>query len=276
MSNSNQKLELRQFDLRKIKDDVVMCMIGRRRSGKSVLIKDIMWYKRHFPIGAVISGTEVANKFFSHIIPKQFIHYEYKSEIIQNILIRQDSILRQMRRDKKSKGHTDIDPKTFFIMDDCLFDNKWVRDKYIRGLFMNGRHYKILYMLTMQYCLGIPPALRGNIDYVFIFQDNSVQNRRKLYENFGGAVPSFELFELIMEKCTKNHECLVIDMAASSSKIEDNIFWFKAKMRDDYHVGLPHLWKSNQYDSDEEEQEDFDYSKIKPKKKLPLDIRKRY
>ena len=63
-----------------------------------------------------------------------------------------------------------IDPRAFLIMDDCLHDNKWTKDKMMRLLFMNGRHWKIMTVITMQYPLGIPPVLRTNIDYVFILQ----------------------------------------------------------------------------------------------------------
>ena len=41
----------------------------------------------------------------------------------------------------------------------------------MRLLFMNGRHWKIILIITMQYPLGIPPNLRTNIDYVFILRE---------------------------------------------------------------------------------------------------------
>ena len=46
---------------------------------------------------------------------------------------------------------------------------------------MNGRHYKILFLLTMQFPMGISTALRTNIDYVFIFRENIKKNRERLY-----------------------------------------------------------------------------------------------
>ena len=55
------------------------------------------------------------------------------------------------------KQNPNIDPRAFLILDDCLYDQSWVKDVNIRSLFMNGRHYKILFILTMQFALGIPP-----------------------------------------------------------------------------------------------------------------------
>ena len=52
-------------------------------------------------------------------------------------------------------------------------------DKNIRCIFMNGRHYKIFLLITMQHGLGLPPDLRSNIDYVFIFRNNIVKSVKK-------------------------------------------------------------------------------------------------
>ena len=42
------------------------------------------------------------------------------------------------------------------------------KDPLIYELMYNGRHYKILFMLTMQTPLGIKPDLRSNFDYFFL------------------------------------------------------------------------------------------------------------
>ena len=82
-------LELRKFNMSDIKDNQVVILIGKRDTGKSFLCKDILHHHRDIPVGQVISGTEAANQFYGKIVPKLFIHGEYKSEIIQNMLKRQ-------------------------------------------------------------------------------------------------------------------------------------------------------------------------------------------
>jgi hypothetical protein len=39
-------------------------------------------------------------------------------------------------------GKSSIDPRGFLILDDCLYDGCWKKDKNIRYPFMNGRHVK--------------------------------------------------------------------------------------------------------------------------------------
>ncbi|GAH09613.1 unnamed protein product, partial [marine sediment metagenome] len=187
-------------------DDKVVVMVGRRGGGKSWLIKDLMNYHQDIPVGTVISPTEPANKFFSHFVPPLFIYEEYHPSITANFMKRQ-----KLMQKKINHGETDIDPRAFLIFDDCLYDNSWQKDKRIREVFMNGRHYKILYLLTMQHPLGIPPHLRTNIDFVFITMENIVSNRRRIWEHYAGVFPTFEMFCSTMDQCTENYECLVIN-----------------------------------------------------------------
>ena len=231
------EIELRKFDINDIKDDKVVVLIGKRETGKSFLCKDILYNHSNIPVGQVISGTEAANEFYSKMVPKLFIHEEYQPAIIQNILKRQRMML------DKWKANNTIDPRAFLVLDDCLYDNSWTKDKNVRSLFMNGRHFKILFMITMQYALGIPPNLRTNIDYIFILRENYMSNRKRLYEHYAGMFPNFEMFCQVMDQCTENYECLVIHNNAKSNKLQDQVFWYKAEPHDDVKLGSRQFWE---------------------------------
>ena len=41
--------------------------------------------------------------------------------------------------------------------------------------------------------------------------------------------PTFESFAQVMDQCTENYECLVINNNAKSNKLQDQIFWYKAE-----------------------------------------------
>jgi hypothetical protein len=239
------EIQLTKFDMNKIKDDKVVVLIGKRNTGKSFLCKDILFHHRDIPCGQVISGTEAANEFYSSLVPKLFIHEEYQDSIVNNVLKRQRMMI------DKVKAQSNIDPRLFVVFDDCLYDNKWVKNKDVRSLFMNGRHWKVLFMITMQYALGIPPNLRTNIDYVFILRENYVSNRKRLYEHYAGMFPTFEMFCQVMDQCTENYECLVIDNNAQSNKLEDQVFWYKATERGEFKIGADDYWKYDRDNRDE-------------------------
>ena len=50
----------------------VIVLIGRRDTGKSFLVRDMLYYHQDIPIGTVISGTEAGNGFYGSISSKTF------------------------------------------------------------------------------------------------------------------------------------------------------------------------------------------------------------
>jgi hypothetical protein len=268
-------LELKKFDMRSItfkaneSKGPVVVLIGRRDTGKSFLVRDLLYYHQDIPIGTVISGTEEGNGFYGKLVPKLFIHNEYNSAIIENILKRQKQVIKQINKEMQQFNRTTIDPRTFVILDDCLYDNSWSRDKLMRCLFLNGRHWKVMLVITMQFALGIPPALRTNIDYVFILRDPYISNRRRIYENYAGMFPTFEAFCQIMDQCTENYECLVINNNTKSNKLQDQIFWYKADGHGDFCLGSREFWELSKQLNDDEEEDQYDPNSVRKKSAGP-------
>jgi hypothetical protein len=241
----------------------VIFLLGRRDTGKSFLVRDLLYYHQDIPIGTVISGTEEGNGFYGKMVPKLFIHNEYNTAIIENILKRQRSVLKQIKKEMETYKKSNIDPRTFVIMDDCLYDNAWSRDKIMRLLFLNGRHWKVILIVTMQYPLGVPPTLRTNIDYVFILRDNYIANRKRIYENYAGMFPTYESFAQVMDQCTENYECLVINNNVKSNKLQDQVFWYKAEAHNDFKLGSKEFWELSKGVQSDDEEEQYDPANTK-------------
>ena len=175
----------------------------------------------------------------------------------------------------ESYKRTTIDPRTFLILDDCLYDNTWAKDKMMRLLFMNGRHWKVMLIITMQYPLGIPPNLRTNVDYVFILREPYMTNRKRIYENYAGMFPTFESFCQVMDQCTENYECLVINNNAKSNKLQDQIFWYKADFHNDFKLGSKEFWEISKNMGSDDEDEAYDPNASRKKSSGPkISVRK--
>ena len=268
-------LELKKFDMKSISfkpnetKGPVVVLIGRRDTGKSFLVRDLLFYHQDIPIGTVISGTEEGNGFYGKLVPKIFIHNEYNAVIIENILKRQRQVLKQIKKEIETFKKSPIDPRTCAILDDCLYDATWTRDKLMRLLFMNGRHWKIMLIITMQYPLGIPPTLRTNIDYVFILREPYIANRKRIYENYAGMFPTFESFCQVMDQCTENYECLVINNNSKSNKLQDQVFWYKADSHNDFKLGSKEFWEMSKHLQSDDEDEQYDPNNVKKRGQGP-------
>ena len=273
-------LELKKFDMKTVSfksnesTAPVIVLIGKRGTGKTFLVKDLLYYQQDVPIGVVISGTEEGNGFYAKLVPKLFIHNEYNTSIIENILKRQKSVLKQIKKEIESYKRSTIDARAFVILDDCLYDGSWTRDKMMRLLFMNGRHWKIMLIITMQYPLGIPPNLRTNIDYVFILREPYMTNRKRIWENYASMFPTMESFAAVMDQTTENYECLVINNNAKSNKLNDQIFWYRAENHPDFKLGSKEFWEISKGMGSDDEDEAYDPSKSKKRTGPSINVKK--
>lgn len=224
----------------------MIVLVGKRDTGKSFLVKDILANTRDcFPVGTVISGSEVASPFFQDIVPSKLIHDKYNPNIVMGAIKRQMAVKQSRNHQMRSGQHSNVDPRAFLILDDCLYDKTWMNEESTRYVFMNGRHIDLMTMITMQYPLGVPPNLRTNIDFVFILRETVIGNRKRIYENYAGMFPTFQMFCQFMDQCTENYECLVVCNGIQSNRLEDQVFWYKAKEHPPFKMCDDSLWLDN-------------------------------
>ena len=243
---SEVKLDIKRFDIAKMKQNTVIMLLGRRGSGKTTLVRDILYQYRDLPAGCVINGTEEANKFYGDIVPAMLVKNEYRPEHLANLITRQRNALEKVERDVQA-GRPPSDPRAFLIMDDLMFDNgKWVKDPEMKRIFLNGRHYKITYMLTMQYPLGVPPSLRSQVDYTFILKEPSFGNKKRIYQNYASSFPSFDVFNRVLDKLTRNYGCLVIDNTRPDSDFWDTVYWYRARTPPPFRMCDAALWRMDE------------------------------
>lgn len=224
---SGEKLPIKQFNLNDMCINPSIVMVAKRGSGKSVVCKQILKHFEHIPCGAVIAPTDRMNRFYGDFFPDSYIHYDYKSSIIEKILYRQTMMIDKKKQ--KEQSGIKIDSRAFIVMDDCLSKRgSWMKDQPIMELLFNGRHYELMYILTMQYPLGITPELRGNFDYIFLLAEDFVSNLKRIYEHYAGMFHDFNSFKQTFTQLTADYGCMVISNRGARSSFLEKVFWYKA------------------------------------------------
>jgi len=225
-------IRLKKWNPRLIGDDKTILVIGKRGSGKSTAISDILYSKRdRIPAAMVISGTEESNGHYSKYVPPIFVHSEYRTEILERVFQRQKDAIRK----------NSVSP-TLLVLDDCLYDKAFLKDVAFRNLMLNGRHYKLFTVISTQYALDIPPYARANFDYVICFRDPIKSNRERLYKQFFGIFDAYKDFASVYDACSENFECIVLDQTSRSNKVSDSVFWWKASIRPQFRFGSNAYW----------------------------------
>ena len=227
------KLKLHKFDMSKIAPDATIMVVGKRRTGKSTLIRDIlrsMVGKLDF--GIAMCGSEDTGKAMAEYIPPSCIYDDFSPAAL-------DVLLRVQQRGVASGTCKPV----YLVMDDTMYDKQTLKSKNMRMLFMNGRHRKIFFLCAVQYLMDIPPDIRTNVDYLFVLKENVLSNREKLHKQFFGMFAEYKDFSVVMNSCTSGFQCMVLDNTARSNDPSDCVFWYQADAAGaSFRVGTPGIW----------------------------------
>ena len=285
-ANGVFELDIKKFDIKKIKHNKIYILIGKRNSGKTYLLKYILYHMQTIPIGIIVSRTEYMNKSYKKFAPSAIFKHEYSDKMLATFVSRQMDETDKYEEEIERYGYSNINPEAFLIFDDCLDDTKWCTNVDIKFIFYNGRHAKITFFLCMQHPMGIPPSLRTQADYVFIFNDENIDNRQRIYKQYCGMFPTFAIFNKVMKQLTGDYQCIVVDNTDPSAKtVNEKVFYYKAPLDlppFKLCTTTPELWENNDHNWQifrrrvrvDREEKNKAKAKAKPKLKDEVLIRK--
>ena len=234
--------DLTEFDPETIKLDGTVVAVGKRRTGKSWVFRNLMYLmKDKIPAGIVISQTDELNKFWRQYVPAKYIYPKYEPEILDAVFKRQKKIL-------NDNGLTDEEKEAkapfFVLLDDVISDQRLKYDANLMELFVAGRHYKLFVLITTQYAKAITPTLRGNTDYCFIMKTIQQRQREALWEDFGDFLTK-DAFAQILDAYTEDNEVLVIDTCPEHTVDPlEMLYWWKACDPGEFKMGSEEYWQS--------------------------------
>ena len=248
------KLKIKKWDPSTLRSDSVILLLGKRGTGKSTLMRDLMYHvKDKLDFGIAMSPTEESSESLGTFLPSSWIYNDFNQGAVEKMMA--------LQRQHWKRGHGS---NVFLLLDDCMYDRGIFRGdtgKLFRQLFMNGRHRRIFFLNCQQYAMDMPPDLRSQVDVVFQLRDNILSSRKKTWEQFFGFFDTFQQFSKTLDATTENYECLVYDSKASkSNKIDESVFWYKANPElPEFKVGRQIFWDLHQqYYCDKEEDNELE------------------
>lgn len=214
------RLNLHEFNIKSIEPNSVILIIGKRGSGKSVLLEDILYHHRYrFDVGLAMTATEDAAARMRKHMPNALV---YEDGIEMKTLTKAKDLFKECEHQGKKR-------QSLAVFDDCMAD-KEMKGKTVTSFFYNGRHYGTTIIVTMQYCMNIGSDMRGQFDYVFVFHDPVAANRERLRKHYFGVFSHQDDFDKAFRSCTENYDCMVLDSKQKSTDISKSVFWYHASL----------------------------------------------
>lgn len=233
---------IKKFDVTSMKPHRVVYFIGRRGSGKSTLVEDVMRkMSDRIDVVLAMSPTFESVEMFRRHVPHNLVYNGYAPARVEQLISLQQVAVQEGR------------PRAAALMlDDCMYDRSVLNSTSMRNLHFNGRHLHICFLNSVQYLMDISPAIRTQVDYVFCLSEKILANKKKLHNFFFGVVPSFHDFCRLLDKCTENFSALVLDATSPTSDVENCLFWYRAEPPVAFRMCKPVYWKlSTRFSKDE-------------------------
>lgn len=187
------------FNLRQLPESATLVLIGKRNSGKTTTILNILHHFQNvFEFGYIFCGSTASQKVYRQFMPHDFVQSDVTPDIIDRIINYQE----------RRAAIGNIRP-IFLCFDDLNFNQKLLRSKQFFKIFANGRHSKIFFVLSLQYALGIGPGCRGNIDAVILHKDTVIQNQKKLFDGYVCGFDTFNDFRNTFNQVAHDRRVMV-------------------------------------------------------------------
>lgn len=226
-------IRVRKFNPSTIKESRIIFILGKRHTGKSVLMKDLLSQMPRPDFVLAMAPTEDTLRMFREFVPETCVFDHFSQEKLERTVTLQRELV------NRGKKRT-----VLILLDDCLYQKNVLRSTAMRSIFFNGRHDNISLVCAAQYMMDVDVSLRTNIDYIFTMRETILMNRQKLYKYYFGQFRKFDDFDKVMGACTQNYKCLVLDGTVSSTSPTDSVMWYKASTSiPEFRLCRPVYWK---------------------------------
>ena len=217
-----------------------IAVFGARGSGKSVLIKDILYHYHlaSVPRVCVFSATEGLNSYFAQFVPGMYIHSPVSVAGVTRVFEEQKNLVKKQQLGLIDK---DVDLRLIIVLDDLAYSKQMLKSEVLAELALNGRHSLCILVISIQYLMSLPIQCRSNIDFAFISADDNLDNVKRIANQFASGY-DFTIFKKVFAACTKNYETFVLPHKKDHDEPEKNSFFYKAQFDLKFKFGSPEAW----------------------------------
>jgi hypothetical protein len=199
----------------------IITVIGKRNTGKTVLLRSLM-YKLRDRIEFAICMTPTASsaESFRQSMPPGCVYDGLDLDVIDRLMEFQSDCARRGKRLRS----------ILLVLDDCSWkaaDFKRPAPTLAR-LYRNGRHLSITVFCILQDAMDYHIGLRNQCDLIIVLRENSLQMRKRLHNCWFGIL-TFPEFQSCLDAVTENYGALCLLNTVQKNTASECVFWYRAK-----------------------------------------------
>ena len=219
-------IELDKFTYDDLRKYLVICNLGKRRSGKTNLTRDQCFHYFHrmarYHNVLLFSPTGVFNGDYD-FIPDRFKYESFDYSVVERLMDRQRDMI---RKDPKAK----ID--TLLIFDDIIKADSVTGRQAINQLthlFTVARHYRIAIVTNLQYMKAheFNPTMRDNLDFLFVFSQTNADTKVEIVKQWLGVGLKQDALD-VLDQTAQMYRTLVVDNTSKSKQLDQICYWYQA------------------------------------------------
>lgn len=207
-------------------------MYGKRRSGKSLMLKDILskihtWFKEAY----VFSETIDLQPDLFDYIPSNNRYNSFDQDKLQEIWNTQEKYMKHALISEKDKSKLN---RVLVIFDDVIQDPHIRSSQIFNRLYTAGRHNNFCVICLSQEVGGlggINKVSRRNSDLIFCFYMESEYDRNLIAEQFLAGQSKKIGKQLIVDITTPAYQCMVFDCTSTKHEYTDFVYTYTASTK---------------------------------------------
>jgi hypothetical protein len=196
-----------------------MAIIAKRRSGKSVLIKSLIYEDWRFMFHKIYVFTDSTyNKFYKQFLSR--IHEGYDAGEINKIIDSQKGKLNS--RDVNDPENI----RVLIILDDIM---RVKHSEALLRLCNQGRHLHVSICMALQDSVLISREMRDQLDIIVSFRQSSKIARERLVHGYMATDDLKHGERVLMDATKEPYSALVIDNTSNSYDLEEFTYTYKVE-----------------------------------------------
>jgi hypothetical protein len=236
--------------------DKLILFFGKRRTGKSFSMRSLMGSEvpalgpgvklyQVFPAGLVITGTKM-NQFWQTMFPEAFVHESL--DVLPRFMEMQKAFVKEWNRHPEwQEGPLYRNPYRIVIIDDMVGDHNFKDAESIRQMFVKGRHYKCLVMISTQYAKLVSTIGRDNVDLLMIFFQSTLRSKETIAEEYLSMVDKYDAMALIdretqVDEKSEQRKVLVWDNMRLVNDPSEKLLSYSPTEPEEFLVGNEAYW----------------------------------